>query len=85
MHTAGAGHWASWALGMVGAVLKSSLPPISSARDLRKVYVPNGRKPKIGPKPPPRGTPADVHPQYLSKHHRRMAAAMKEGPEVLMA
>lgn len=23
--------------------------------------------------------------RYLSKHHRRMAAAMKEGPEVLMA
>lgn len=67
-----------------GALLESNLPPIPSARDMKKAYVPHGQKPKIGPKPPPRRPRADVHPQYLSKHHRRMAAALKEGPEVLM-
>ena len=47
--------------------------------------MPHDRAPKLGPKPPPRKARTDVHPQYLSKHHRRMAAAMKEGPDVLMA
>jgi hypothetical protein len=70
---------------MPAAVMgNTDLPPIS-AREMKHVYQPHSRQPKLGPKPPPRKPPTQVHPQYLSKHHRRMAAAMKEGPEVLMA
>ena len=48
------------------------------------VYAPLQRQPRLGPEPPPRGTPRDLHPEYLSKHHKRMAKALREGPVVLM-
>ena len=47
------------------AGMMSELPPIASAREMKKVYVGHARTPKIGPKPPPRrkARTDSVHPQ----------------------